>query len=107
MHRRPTALAVCALVSTAVAFAILMIPGEFPYHYPDFLSPFAAVTFGLAAGTLAEAFARKAVAKAVLATLVAAAVVAVLVNDVPLLDPLRATSYGRSSISSSRRVPAW
>jgi len=94
MHRRPTALAVCALVSTAVAFAILMIPGEFPYHYPDFLSPFAAVTFGLAAGTLAEAFARKAVAKAVLATLVAAAVVAVLVNDVPLLDPLRATSYG-------------
>jgi hypothetical protein len=77
-----------------VAFAILMIPGEFPYHYPDFLSPFAAVTYGLAAGTLAERFARRTVTQGILAALVTVALVAVLVNDIPLLKPLRATTYG-------------
>jgi alpha-1,2-mannosyltransferase len=94
LQRRASSLAVCSLVCTVVVFALLMVPGEFPYHYPDFLSPFAALTFGLAAGTLAERFARRTVAKAALAALALAGIVSVLVNDLPLLRPLRATTYG-------------
>jgi alpha-1,2-mannosyltransferase len=94
MHRRASSLAVFSLVCTIVVFAMLMAPGEFPYHYPDFLSPFAAVAFGLAAGTLSEGFARGKALKAILAAGALAAIAAVLVNDVPLLTPLRATTYG-------------
>jgi hypothetical protein len=94
LGRRPSPLAVCSVLSTVVVFAILMLPGEFPYHYPDFLSPFAAVTLGLTAGTLAERFAVREMFNAILAALVVGATVAVLVNDIPLLEPLRATSYG-------------
>jgi 4-amino-4-deoxy-L-arabinose transferase-like glycosyltransferase len=94
LQRRASSLAVFSAVCTVVVFAVLMVPGEFPYHYPDFLSPFAVVTFGLAAGTLAERFARRTVVRGILAAVVAAAVAGVLVNDEPLLAPLRASTYG-------------
>lgn len=94
LQRRPSSLALFSGVCTAVVFAVLMVPGEFPYHYPDFLSPFAVVTIGLAAGTLAERYASRTVVRGILAGVVTAAIAGVLVNDIPLLAPLRATPYG-------------
>ncbi|MGA2210262.1 MAG: glycosyltransferase 87 family protein [Acidimicrobiales bacterium] len=86
LHRRPSALAMAAVAATIVVFVVLMIPGEFPYHYPDFLAPFGGVTAGLAAAAVAERWAPEPRRRRVALAGIAVVLVGASVLDIPLLN---------------------
>jgi alpha-1,2-mannosyltransferase len=83
--RRPSPLAVYSVICLAVAFDVLLVPGEFTYHYADFVAPFAAVSFGLAAAALARRFATTPNTARLAAMGAAVVLGAYLVHDVPRL----------------------
>jgi hypothetical protein len=83
-----------SLVSTAAVFGTIMLPGEFPYHYVDFLAPFAFVTLGLGAGTIAERLIAARATVLAFSSLAILAVAAVLALDIPVLSPPIANNFG-------------
>ena len=86
LRQQRSPLALCVFVTTVVVFVVLMIPGEFPYHYPDFLAPFGAVTAGLAAAVTANRWAPQPRARRIALAGITLLVVVAAVVDIPLLN---------------------
>jgi hypothetical protein len=83
----PSPLDAFSLAASLVVFGVLLVPAEFPYHYPAFLGPFVALTLGLAVGALAQRVPRSVAAYLVMGMAGAGLLGLSFVSDVSLLGP--------------------